>query len=97
MNESYMYEMNLNTPKNRAYAQLLRLRAAEGNGRWASAKLNRAVLVYRPRKNKKWNVPRDGLLEIDYRAGRQKPVNLKHGEEKFASVHFKLNLRICGI
>ena len=93
MNESYMYEMNLNTPKNRAYAQLLRLRAAEGNGRWASAKLNRAVLVYRPRKNKKWNVPRDGLLEIDYRAGRQKPVNLKHGEEKFASVHFKLNLQ----
>ena len=92
--ESYIYEMILSSPKNRAYAQLLRLRAAEGHGRWASAKLNRAVLVYRPRKNKKWNVPRDGILEIDYRAGRQKPVNLKHGEENYASIHFRLNLAI---
>ena len=44
--------MWLNNPQNRAYAQLLRLRAAEGGHRWAQARLDRAVLVYKPRVGK---------------------------------------------
>ena len=94
-NESRIYEMWLNSPQNRAFAQLLRLRAAEGGNRWALARLNRAVLVYKPRVGKKWSVPREGLLEIDYRAGRNKPANQRHGDLKLASIHFKLDLSVA--